>query len=438
LTENPARALVVGFGVTGEAVARHLDPATLTVVEDRPTDAIRERAAAAGIELIEQPDEAALARLVRQSDVVVPSPGVPLRHPVYALAAGAGVELVSEVELAFRAATAKVVAVTGTNGKTTVATLIAAMLVESGLRAVAAGNIGLALIDAAHQDVDVLVAEVSSFQLRFTSQFRPAVATWLNVSEDHLDWHPSFEDYVDSKARIWANQTPDDVAIANAGDAVVMAATGRIRSRLVTFGAGGDYRRDDGMLLTPTGDLLPIDALPRRLPTDLANALAASASAIEAGAGVSSCRAVLETFEGLPHRVTLVSDARGVRFYDDSKATTPASVLAAVEGFESVVLIAGGRNKGLDLSVLAAAAPRLRAVVAIGDASDEVEAAFAGKVPVRRADSMDAAVTASIELAQPGDAVLLSPGCASYDWYSSYAERGDDFARAVHELVASR
>src|SRR2546423_1467941 len=158
------------------------------------------------------------------------------------------------------------VAVTGTNGKTTAATLIAAMLVESGRRAVAAGNIGLPLIDAVEQDVDVIVAEVSSFQLRFTRHFRPAVGTWLNVSEDHLDWHSSFSDYVDSKARIGANRAGDDVAVANAGDGVVMAAASGISSHLVTFGTGGEYRQDDGMLRTPVGDLLPVDAMPRRLP----------------------------------------------------------------------------------------------------------------------------------------------------------------------------
>ena len=168
-------------------------------------------------------------------DLVVPSPGVPHRHPVYDLAAAAGVPVVSEIELA-AATTVPIVAVTGTNGKTTVTTLVAAMLAASGRRAVAAGNIGLPLVEAVEGDVDVLVAEVSSFQLEHTDTFRPAVAVWLNVAEDHLDWHPSFEHYVAAKARIWRNQGPGDVVVANAEDTVVMSATCR------RPGAGGDLR----------------------------------------------------------------------------------------------------------------------------------------------------------------------------------------------------
>ncbi len=175
--------------------------------------------------------------------------------------------------------------------------------------------------------------------------------------------------------------------------------------------------------------------LPRRLPHDLANALAASAAALEAGADVASVRTVLERFRGLPHRVELVGDAGEVQWYDDSKATTPASVVAGVSGFPSAVLIAGGRNKGLDLAILRTLAPRLHGVVAIGEAGPVVAEVFAGATPVVVAASMDEAVARAAELAQPGDAVVLSPGCASYDWYRNYNERGDDFARAVRDRI---
>jgi UDP-N-acetylmuramoylalanine--D-glutamate ligase len=430
------RVLIVGLGVTGEAVARTLGSDHVVVIEDHPTEQSRSRARALGVELIEAPSEHDLADLVSHSTMVVPSPGVPVGHPVYALAADAGVELVSEVELAARRASARLLAVTGTNGKTTVTTLIAAMLVRAGTSAVAAGNIGLPLITAVTQPAEIIVAEVSSFQLQFTSTFRPSVGAWLNLAEDHLDWHPSMEHYADAKAKIWANQGDSDVAVANVDDPVVMSAARRARSRLVTFGSNGDYRIDGGALVTPAGEIVAaVDALPRHLPHELSNALAACAVAIAAGADVASCRATLESFQGLPHRVTLIGDASGVRYYDDSKATTPASVLAALRGFESVVLVAGGRNKGLDLGVLTEAAPRIRAVVAIGDAAGEVEAAFAGRRPVTVATSMDDAVDVAAGAAQAGDVVLLSPGCASFDWYSSYAERGDDFARAVRERV---
>jgi UDP-N-acetylmuramoylalanine--D-glutamate ligase len=226
--------------------------------------------------------------------------------------------------------------------------------------------------------------------------------------------------------------------VANAADGAVMAAARTVRSRVVTFGTGGDYTVAGGMLVAPGGEaVVPVDALPRRLPHDLDNALAATAAALACGATTAGCRQALVSFEGLPHRVAPVAEAGGVRWYDDSKATTPASVLAALRGFDSVVLIAGGRNKGLDLGVLAQEAARVRAVVATGEAAPEIVAAFSGLRPVTVAPSMDAAVAAALAAVRPGDAVLLSPGCASFDWYSSYAERGDDFARAVRAAIAA-
>jgi UDP-N-acetylmuramoylalanine--D-glutamate ligase len=179
-----------------------------------------------------------------------------------------------------------------------------------------------------------------------------------------------------------------------------------------------------------------VEELARPFPHEVLDALCALAAAGAAGATVQGCRRALLEFTGLPHRVQLVGEANGVRYYDDSKATTPGAVLAALAGFERAVLLAGGRNKGLDLSVLRQAAPRLRAVVAIGEAAPEVAAAFEGACTVRRADSMAEAVAAAAEVAEPGDAVVLSPACASFDWYSSYAERGDDFARCVVALGA--
>jgi len=196
------------------------------------------------------------------------------------------------------------------------------------------------------------------------------------------------------------------------------------------------YRVEDGVLRTPDGsEIVDVASLRRSLPHDVANALAASAAGLAAGADLDGVRSALLEWEGFPHRVALVGDAGGVQWYDDSKATNPHAALAALRGFGSVVLIAGGRNKGLDLAVLADAADRVRAVVAIGDAAPDVEKAFAGLRPVTVASSMDDAVRAAAAYAERGDAVLLSPGCASFDWYRSYGERGDDFQRAVSELL---
>jgi UDP-N-acetylmuramoylalanine--D-glutamate ligase len=444
------RYLVVGLGVTGEAVARRLvADGPVTVVDDRPDSAaFATRAAgleALGVTVVGGPTPEQLAGLVAGAELVVPSPGVPEAHPVYGLAAQAGVPLHSEIELAGAAAARRgipLVAVTGTNGKTTVTTLIAEMLSAGGRRALAAGNIGRPLLDAVHDDVDVVVAEVSSFQLRFTETFRPRVAVLLNVAEDHLDWHPSFEDYVAAKARIFARQSGDDLLVFNADDEAVaeVAKTAPARSVAITLhsGAGGSWRLENDRLRRPDGaTLIAAHDLARSGPHDIANALAAAAAAAELGTLNEALRQVLASFSGLPHRVTPVGQSGGVTFVDDSKATNPHAALAALAGFESVVLLAGGRNKGLDLGVLRTEAGRIRAVVAIGEAAGEVEACFAGLRPVRRAGSMAEAVRLGAELAEPGDTVLLSPACASFDWYTSYAARGDDFAREVKALVES-
>lgn len=442
----PRKALVFGMGASGAAVARLLLDGGTDVVgaDDRPTTLARSWAASVGIELVEGPDEAMLAELVAAADLVVPTPAVPERHPLVALALARGVPVRSEVEVAWRAARCPVVAVTGTNGKTSVTELVTAMLGASGMRAVAAGNIGYPLSEAVMGDAEVIVAEVSSFQLRFCDSFRPVGAAWLNLAEDHLDWHPNMAAYAGAKGRIWAHQTAADTAVVNADDPVVMAAASSAPSRLVTFGLAkpvgparpADWRVEGGWLVGPEdGPVLAVADLPRSLPHDLANGLAASALALAAGASVEGVSSALRSTGPGPHRLALVAESGGVRWYDDSKATNPHAALAALRAFDSAVLVAGGRNKGLDLSLLAGAADRVRAVVAIGDAASEVEVAFAGLRPVTRASSMDEAVLLAAGAARPGDAVVLAPGCASFDWYRSYAERGDDFARAVRALV---
>lgn len=436
------RALVVGLAITNEAVVRQVQArgGTVVVLDDRPSDASRQRALDLGVELQATADVDPAA-MVAAVDVVLPTPGVPIDHPIISAAVAAGVPVWSEFELAARWDDRPMLAVTGTNGKTTVTELLTEMLAESGKVVVAAGNNDLPLVDALDRsDVELFVVEASSFRLQFTERFRARVAVWLNLSPDHLDWHPTLEHYAEAKFRLWANQHEDDIALANADDPAVLEWSRRAPGRVLTFGLGtkADYRVEGDALVTPDGRVIAeVERLPRRLPHDLSNALAASAAALEAGAGVDAVRAVLERFEGLPHRVQRVGDAGGVVWFDDSKATTPASVVAGVSGFESAVLIAGGRNKGLDLGVLRELAPRLRGVVAIGEAAPLIAEVFDGAVPVRRADTMDGAVAEAAALAEPGDAVVLSPGCASYDWYRNYNERGDDFARAVRDHLAA-
>ncbi len=438
----PQRALVLGLGITGQAVARalHARGSAVTVTDDRLGADGPPLAAELGATWVDPPAD--WEALVAAHDGLLPSPGVPEHHPLFTASLATGVPVRTEFDLAAAWDNRPVVLITGTNGKTTVTTMVVDMLVASGLAAVPAGNVEVPLVEAIDDPmVDVFVVEASSFRLTFASGHHPVAATWLNWAPDHLDVHASLEGYQRAKARVWANHHQGGLAVANADDPVVMqyAPTGE---RTQTFGLDhpADWHVADGRLVGPHGiDLVATTELTRALPHDRANALAAAATALAAGASIEGIRTALRTFHSLPHRVELVGEAGGVHWYDDSKATAPHATVAALSGFSSAVLIAGGRNKGLDLGELAVLAPHLRAVVAIGDAAAEVVDAFAGTgpttIPTVVATSMDDAVLQAQALAQPGDAVVLSPACASFDWYRSYSERGDDFQRAVREHV---
>lgn len=445
------QALVVGFAVTGQAVARALvgEGRPVVALDDGEVSVKMSRVAAElGVELVNRPSKAKLAELAERSELVVLSPGVPPSHAIFTVADPA--KIVAEVELAFGLADRPVLAITGTNGKTTVTSLVTAMLAEAGRKPEAVGNIGRPFIEAVGSGTaEVYVAELSSFQLAWTKTFRPAVACWLNLAEDHLDWHADMAEYGAAKARIWANQQPEDVAVVNADDPVVMSFAASAPSRLVSFGESrADFSVEDGMLVSPSGPICALAELPRQLPHDIANAAAASAVAISAGADPSACAAALRAGVPMPHRIELVAEAGGVAWYDDSKATTPSAVLAALCGFEEAVLIAGGRNKGLHFSAILEGLEqesrekggpgkrRLRGVVAIGESAGQVVEAFAGNgLEVVRAGSMAEAVAAAASLAEPGTSVLLSPGAASFDWYRNYGERGEDFARLVRKRL---
>ena len=450
------RVAVLGLGMTGDAVVRWARARgdDVVLVDDRPDAVAGERLAAAralGVELRATPTGNELEAFVAGLDLLVPSPGVPERHPMLVAASRADVPVRGEVDLGAELLAARervLVAITGTNGKTTVTELTVAMLQASGVSALAAGNIGAPLLDAARDDDapadQVVVAEVSSFQLTTTTgAFRPRAAAILNVADDHLDWHRTFAAYAAAKARIFAAQGPDDVVVYNADDPVVAAlaadAPGRTRAFSVIEGAAAGFRVattvNGRVLVAADGtELAAVEDLDATAPHDLANALAAAALALEVGATPDGVGTALRGFTRGPHRLHEVATIDGIRYVDDSKATNVHAALAAVRSFPRVVLIAGGRNKGLDLSGLRAATDHVVAVVAIGDAADEVDDAFRGVRPVTRAGSMAEAVRAATDAATAGDVVLLSPACASFDWYRSYGERGDDFARVVAAL----
>lgn len=442
---SPKRVMVVGLGASGRAVLSRLlsEHREVVVIDDSLQSSIVEAMPSKGVEVYVHPTPEELSTALEGVSEIVVSPGVPPRHPLFDLLnkVDSQPEVISELEFAYRRSNVPILAVTGSNGKTTVTTLIDEMLRASGIASLAAGNIGYPATSAVAESstFDWLVCEVSSFQLYFTRSFRPAIAVWLNVTADHLDWHTDMDEYVAAKARVWANQGTSDVAVANTDDPVVMAHLPRGKGRCVTFGlTEGDYHVDEGFLVGPgRRRIVAIEDLKRGFPHDLSNALAATAAAVEAGASLSAAREVLIHFEGLPHRLQLVGVVDGVEYLDDSKATTPSAVLAALQGLDSVVLIAGGRNKGLDMGVLAEGASKLRAVVAIGEAAPEVCQALSTIQCIGHAQNMKEAVELAKHFARPGDKVLLSPGCASYDWYSSYAERGDDFARCVRSHMTT-
>jgi UDP-N-acetylmuramoylalanine--D-glutamate ligase len=447
------RALVYGLAVAGAATVRALRRRDIDVVavDDTPTPGRRALADELGIELRSGLDDDALARLVAECALVVPAPGVPETHRLFSVAAAAGRSPVSEIELAYRweqdraGGPRPMLTVTGTDGKTTTTLLAVEMLRAAGVQAVAAGNTDVPLVEALDLDVDAFVVECTSFRLAGTERFRGDAAAWLNLAPDHLNWHASMATYEAAKARIFSQQRATDVAIGFAADPVVMAQLAQAPARHRTFGlAGADYRVDGAgggaVLVGPGGDLAPVALMRRALPHDITNALAAAALVCEPGlAGADAVAGALSRFVGPPHRIELVGEAEGVRWFNDSKATTPHAASAAIRAFEHVVLIAGGLNKGLDLAAMAAEPERLRAVVAIGAAAENVAAVFAGIAPVRTAESMSDAVDQAGTLAQAGDVVLLSPGCASFDWYpdGGYPARGDDFRQLVTERLGS-
>jgi UDP-N-acetylmuramoylalanine--D-glutamate ligase len=442
-------ALVYGFAVAGEATARALVARgeRVLLADDRATPAMHRAAADLGLELAVSPDDDTLEALVAASDIVVPAPGVPEDHRVIAVSRRRDTLLASELELAYDweqqrpGGPRPMLAVTGTDGKTTTTLLAVAMLEEAGLRAIAAGNTEVPLVSAVDLDVDAVVVECTSFRLAWTERFRGDAAAWLNLAPDHLNWHRSLSSYAAAKGRIFANQRSGDVAIGYADDPEVMRHLSAAPGRHVTFGlAGADYHVEGGQLRSPRGPIVDVARMRRGLPHDLTNGLAAAALVLETGlADEAAIGAALARFVGPPHRIELVAEAGGVAWYNDSKATTPHAAAAAIGGFDHVVLIAGGRNKGLDLAPLAAAPERVRAVIAVGDAATDVAGVFAATgVPVQRASSMPEAVDVAGVAALPGDVVLLSPGCASFDWYGGFEERGDHFRRLAQARAAGR
>lgn len=446
------KILVAGLGKTGVALCKFLAPrgALVTVTDTAPAAAL-EPALAEVRELVADLELGqAQPTGWKEAELIIPSPGVPLELPWLQQAIAAGIPLLGELELASRFLTRPVLAVTGTNGKTTTTTLVAEMLRASGKRVLLGGNIGTPLVEllAFQDDADCLVVEVSSFQLDTAWSFRPWGAALLNICADHLDRYPNFAAYAASKAGLFRLQGPDEVAVLNGDDPWIEPLAARVRSRVYTFSARqvlehGAWINNGAIQVRLASELeacFPLEKLGLKGQHNQENIMAALLLALEAGASPESAAEVLARFPGLPHRLEWVATIDGVRFFDDSKGTNVGAVVRALSYFsEPVILIAGGRDKGGDYGPLVPVVQdRVKTLILVGEAQEELAAALAHLVPTRRAADLPQAVAWAWEAAHPGDVVLLSPACSSFDMFKDYAERGRVFQAAVRELSRDR
>ncbi len=442
--------LVVGLGRSGEAAAwlALSRGARVRVTDHRPLhelgDAVeRLREAGAEIQSGGDPDE-----LVRRSDLLVVSPGVPLTLPLFSAARAAGVPVWGEIELAGRFTQGRVIGITGSNGKSTTTSMVGTILRRAGIPGGTGGNLDIPFSDLLHTDsVDSVHAiELSSFQLESIEQFRPDVAMVLNLTPDHLDRYPSFDAYGRAKARLLEVQRSRDFAILNADDPEAHRFEQAARGRVLRFSTRGDvpagaFVRDGKLILrTDTGDeaLMPVDALPVPGEHNVANALAAALGCRLIGCTKEQIVQGLEAYRPLAHRLEPLGEIDGVTYFNDSKATNLDSAERALTSFppHSVHVILGGKDKGADWPALATAVVRhALSVLLVGEAAPAIRDALGMlDVDVVEAGTIEAAVREGAQRAEPGEVVLLSPGCASFDQYPNFMARGDAFKRAVRAL----
>jgi UDP-N-acetylmuramoylalanine--D-glutamate ligase len=433
---------VLGLGRSGLSAARFLAErgAKVVAADERPGEALGDLAS------LPSSVELHVGRPLPSTDdydLVVPSPGIPVHRWHEARD-----RVVGDIELSGRHLQVPIAAVTGTNGKSTTVALLEAMLRAAGLRATAAGNLGLPALELVGRPLDVAVLEVSSFQLESTSTFRPHVAAVLNVTPDHLDRHGDLETYAAMKARLLAHQTPEDFAVLNFEDPIVRDMASHTAAQIVRVSArgtpSGDGERsawvDAGVVvLADSTGLRRISLEGIRLAGrhNLENVVTALAMAWCLGADVERAASALSTFEALPHRCEVVARHQGVTFVDDSKATNVGAAVKSLAAFsEPVVWIAGGRGKGADFAELTSvAASHARIALLIGEAAAEIEAALDAAVPHERVGTLEGAVERAVALAKPGDVVLLAPACASFDQFTSFEARGDAFELAVRAIT---
>ena len=406
------RFLVWGLGKSGRAVAELLRSKGHEVLEG--DDARNDR----------------WEDYVDSVEAVVLSPGVPPRHPLWRYASEKGIEVLGELEIAWRFFRGRAIAVTGTDGKSTTVRLTSLMTSYPE-----AGNTGTPLSELVLKGFEgTVVLEVSSFQGRTLSTFRPSAGAFLNFHPDHLDWHPDITDYLQSKYRIFSNQNEEDVILVNS----LQEETLKVPSRAMRFRVPGDVSVEGERVLFRGVELFRTTDVKLRGRHNLMNAVFSALLAYMEGVPPDRIREVVSSFRGLPHRLECIGRFGGVEVYDDSKSTTPNALKVALESFPdgSVILIAGGREKGVGFeSVRETVMKKAKAVILIGEAKERISEALRGTCEVRKEDSLETAVMRAFSLASPGDFILFSPGCSSFDMFQNYVERGRAFRRAVRDVV---
>ena len=437
------RVTVVGMARSGIAAARVLRGlgASVTITDKKPLDQLAGQVRALGTTDIRIEGGGHPDRIFIESDLIVLSPGVP-KIPQVLAARRHGVRVISELELGWVLSDAPFVGITGTNGKSTVTTLVGLMLRKAGKKTLVAGNIGNALTEAPEllRGQDWIVAELSSFQLEDIDTFRPRVAAILNITQDHLDRYADIAEYGEAKARVFENQRADDVLVLNFDDPLVRALASRAASRVVPFSRSERHQNgayiENGRLTVGGESVCGADEILIKGVHNLENAMAAAAMAIAAGADRASVASVLREFPGLEHRLELVREKDGVAYINDSKGTNVGAVVKSVEGFDRpVVLIAGGLDKGSDFSPLAPLfRKKVKVLILIGKAAGKMEEALGGSAETVRAATLQDAVRLAANRAASGDVVLLSPACASFDMFKDFEDRGRQFKEAVQAL----
>ncbi len=443
------RVLVVGLGRSGAASACFLQDrgARVTVSDEKSEAQLQNEIAALLDRGISIETGRHGERTFRDQDLIVVSPGVPSGQPQLQLARTMGIPVIGEVELAFRFVQGKVVAITGSNGKTTTARLVQAILSASGKKALVGGDISTPAISLAEKSSPetLTVLEISSLQLETIQQFRPWIAAILNIMPDHLDRHHTFQAYVEAKARIFDNQKPDDFALLNADDAACVALKGRVKAQLYWFSRkqpveNGAYLKSDQIIFRRNGQeqaVLGRGEIQLKGAHNLENTLAAVAMGMLAGCAPEQIRRAVAEFRAVEHRLELVTTVNGVAFYNDSKATKVEATAKALESFAgNVHIILGGKDRGGDYTALTPLLrERAKRAYLIGAAAEKIASQIQGSVPLAHSGTLERAVRQAFEAAKPGDIVLLAPACASFDQFENYEQRGRIFKELALALA---